>query len=138
MTRVTKLRHPLEWYRDPDGRGIDAQLHLLDRQMLDRDDVPVSTVDDVELTGVEVGEPVDHSTAPTVAALLVGAAVLPRIFGGRMPRSRWDRILWENVTRLGTTVELNVRADSLDATWLERWFRDVIIARIPGGRHAPE
>jgi hypothetical protein len=138
MTRATKPEHPLEWYRDPDGRGVDAQLHLLDRQMLDRDDVPVSTVDDVELSGVELGESVDHSQAPTVSALLVGAAVLPRIFGGKMPRSRWDRIPWQDVIRLDTTIQLNVRADDLDATWLERWFRDVIIARIPGGRHAPE
>ena len=138
MTRVTKPRHPLEWYRDPDGRGVDAQLHVLDRQMIDRDGVPVSTVDDVEIAGVEVGEAVDHSTVPTVSALLVGAAVLPRIFGGRMPRSRWDRIPWDDVTRLDTTVELGVRADDLDATWLERWFRDRVVARSPGGRHAPE
>ena len=138
MTRATKPQHPLEWYRDPDGRGVDAQLHLLDRQMIDRDGVPVSTVDDVELAGVELGEPIDHATPPTVSALLVGAAVLPRIFGGHMPRSRWDRIPWHDVNRLDTTVELNVDADDLDATWLERWFRDVVIARIPGGRHAPE
>ena len=138
MSRMTKLRHPLGWYRDPDGRGVDAQLHVLDRQMIDRDGVPVSTVDDVEIAGVEVGEAVDHSTVPTVSALLVGAAVLPRIFGGRLPRSRWDRIPWDDVTRLDTTVELGVRADDLDATWLERWFRDRVVARIPGGRHAPE
>ena len=138
MSSAHSPRHPLEWYRDPDGRGVDARLHLLDRQMLDVDGVPVSTVDDVELVGVEIGEPVDHSNATTVSALLVGAAVLPRIFGGHMPRSRWDRIPWDDVTRLGTTVELGVRADDLDATWLERWFRDRIIARIPGGRHAPE
>jgi hypothetical protein len=138
MTRATKPQHPLEWYRDPDGRGIDAQLHVLDRQMLDRDGVPVSTVDDVEITGIEVGVPVDHSAPPTVSALLVGAAVLPRIFGGHMPRSRWDRIPWHDVLRLGTVIELGVHADDLDATWLERWFRDVIVARIPGGRHAPE
>ena len=106
--------------------------------MSDRDGVPVSTVDDVELSGVEVGEPVDHGTAPTVSAILVGAAVLPRIFGGHMPRSRWDRIPWGRVARLGTVVELRDRADDLDVTWLERWFRDRLIARIPGGRHAPE
>ena len=138
MTRATKPQHPLEWYRDLHGRGVDAQLYLLDRQMIDRDGVPVSTVDDVELAGVELGEPIDHSTPPTVSALLVGAAVLPRIFGGHMPRSRWDRIPWDVVTRLDTTVELNVQADDLDATWLERWFREVIVARIPGGRDAPE
>ena len=47
-----RTEQPLEWYRD---RRLDAQLHLLDRQMLDADGVPVSTVDDVELDGVDVG-----------------------------------------------------------------------------------
>ncbi len=138
MTRAGRPQHDLSWYRDPDGRGVDARLHLLDRQMVDPDGVPVSTVDDVELAGVEVGEPVDHSVAVTVTAILVGAALLPRIFGGGMPRSRWDRIPWERVRRLGTVIELRDHADDLDATWLERWFRDRIVARIPGGRHAPE
>lgn len=138
MTHATRPRHDLDWYRDPDGRAVDARLHLLDRQMSDRDGVPVSTVDDVELDGIEIGVSIDHDAAPTVSAILVGAAVLPRIFGGRMPRSRWDRIPWSRVARLGTIVELRDRADDLDATWLERWFRDRLIARIPGGRHAPE
>jgi hypothetical protein len=106
--------------------------------MIDVEGVPVSTVDDVELEGVEVGQSIDHSTPPTVSEILVGAAVLPRIFGGHIPRSRWDRVPWEDVTRLGTVIELRVHADDLDATWVERWFRDRVIARIPGGRHAPE
>lgn len=138
MKRASRPAHDLEWYRDPDGRGVDARLHLLDRQILDRDEVPVSTVDDLELAGVELGEAVDHENAPSVSAILVGAAVLPRIFGGRMPRSRWDRIPWGRVSRLGNVVTLHDRADDLDATWLERWFRDRIVSRIPGGRHAPE
>jgi hypothetical protein len=138
MSRARKPQHPLEWYRDPDGRGVDARLHLLDRQMIDVDGVPVSTVDDVELTGLEYGLPINHDEPPRVTAMLVGAVVLTRIFGGDLPRSRWDRIGWEDVTRLGTVVELRAHADDLDATWLERWFRDRIIARIPGGRHAPE
>ncbi|MET0716536.1 MAG: hypothetical protein ABWY57_16660 [Mycetocola sp.] len=49
-----------------------------------------------------------------------------------------DRIPGEDVTPLATVVELRVHADDLDATWVERWFRDRVIARIPGGRHAPE
>ena len=138
MMRARKPQQPLEWYRDPDGRGIDARLHLLDRQMVDVDGMPVSTVDDVELTGVEIGQPLDHSTPPRVLEILVGAVVLTRIFGGHMPRSRWDRVPWADVTRLGTVIELRVHADDLDATWVERWFRDRVIARIPGGRHAPE
>lgn len=33
------------------GTLIDARLHLLDRQVLDRDDVPVTVVDDLALSG---------------------------------------------------------------------------------------
>ncbi|MGN6221960.1 MAG: hypothetical protein ACTHNQ_20885 [Microbacterium sp.] len=138
MRRALRPQHPLGWYQDPDGRAVDARLHLLDRQMLDRDDVPISTVDDIEIAGVELGQPVDHDSAPTVAAVLVGAAVLPRVFGGSMPRSRWDRIEWRLVRRLDTVLRVDAAADELDATWLERWIRDRLIARIPGGRHAPE
>ncbi|UUT36260.1 hypothetical protein [Microbacterium elymi] len=138
MRGARRPTHELDWYRDPEGRGIDARLHLLDRQMLDRDQKPVSTVDDVELDGATIGQPVDHDQPPTVTALLVGAAVLPRIFGGAMPRSRWARIDWEHVTALDTVIELNDAAEELDAVWLERWIRDRIIAHIPGGAHAPE
>jgi hypothetical protein len=135
---AVRPRHRLQWYRDPDGRGVDARLHLLDRQMLGPDGVPVSTVDDIELEGVSIGADVDHDSPPVATAILVGAAVLPRIFGGRMPRSRWDRIGWDRVHRLDTHIELLDRAEDLDATWLERWVRDRIIAHIPGGSHAPE
>lgn len=138
MRRAQTPQHPLDWYRNPDGRAVDARLHLLDRQMLDRDDLPISTVDDIEIDGVEVGAPVDHDSPPTVAAILVGAAVLPRVFGGTMPRSRWDRIDWRHVRRLDTVIRIDAEADDLDATWLERWIRDRVIARIPGGRHDPE
>jgi hypothetical protein len=138
MSRAREPQHPLEWYRDPGGRGVDARLHLLDRQMIDVDGVPVSTVDDVELTGVEFGQAIDHDAPSRISALLVGAAVITRLFGGSIPRSRWDRIPWDDVTRLGIVIELGTHGDDLDATWLERWFRDRIIAKIPGGRHAPE
>ncbi|MFH8252257.1 hypothetical protein ACH3VR_17965 [Microbacterium sp. B2969] len=138
MTHAREPQHPLEWYRDVDGRGVDARLHLLDRQILDRDGVPVSTVDDIELDGVAVGGSPDPESPPVVTAILVGAAVLPRIAGGHIPRSQWDRLPWKDVKRLGSALELSVKADDLDATWVERWVRDRIIARIPGGRHAPE
>ena len=138
MTRARQPSHPLEWYRDPEGRGVDARLHLLDRQILDRDGMPVSTVDDVELTGPSIGEPVGDADPPAVKAILVGAAVLPRIFGGHIPRSKWERIPWADVARLDSALELVVRADDLDSSWVERWVRDRIVSRIPGGRHAPE
>lgn len=138
MKRAHAPRRLLEWYRDPEGHAVDARLHLLDRQMLDPDEVPVSTIDDIELSGVVKGETVDHRHPVAVAEILIGAAVLPRVFGGRMPRSRWARIEWDHVTKLDTVIRLDVHADDLDATWLERWIRDRIIVHIPGGAHAPE
>ena len=139
MTRATKPQHPPTGTATRAGRGVDARLHLLDRQILDVDGVPVSTVDDVELHGVETAQPVD----PDGAADRLGAAASAppccrAIFGGRPPRRAGTASPGRDVTGVGTTVELGVRAEDLDATWLERWFRDVIVARIPGGRHDPE
>lgn len=121
------------------GRVLDAQLHLLDRTVLDRDDVPVTTVDALEITDIELGTPIEPgSTAPVITALLSGPVLATRIFGGRPPRSRLERIPWSDITDIGTVLRLGVSGDSLDMTWIERWMRDKIIARIPGGRHDPE
>ena len=122
----------------PAGRVLDARLHLLDRQVLDADGVPVATVDDLELTGAEAGEPIDPTRPPAVAALLHGSVLLTRIFGGRPPEDRWVRTPWADVSDIGIVVSLAVRGENLDATWTERWVRNHIIGRIPGGRHAPE
>jgi len=43
--------------RQDEGRILDAQLHPLDRQILDCDGKPTSTADDVELDGIEWDEP---------------------------------------------------------------------------------
>ena len=34
------------------GQVLDVNLHILDRQVLDRDDVPIGHVDDVEVEGI--------------------------------------------------------------------------------------
>ncbi|WP_173922742.1 hypothetical protein [Agromyces sp. Marseille-P2726] len=121
------------------GRALDAHLHLLDRQVLDRDDVPVTTVDDLELVGIELGAAIDRDAAPPrVTAILTGSDLATRIFGGRPPPSRRVRIPWELVAEIGTAIRLGVAGDTLDATWAERWVSDHIIGRIPGGRHDPE
>lgn len=121
------------------GRVLDAHLHLLDRQVLDRDEVPVTTLDDLELDGIELGRAIDpDAPPPTVTAILTGADLATRIFGGRPPSSRRMRIPWPLVSEVGTTIRLGVTGDSLDATWAERWVSEHIIARIPGGRHDPE
>lgn len=122
-----------------DGLVLDAELHLLDRQVLDVDGVPVTVVDDLELSDVPWGEPIAEGTpAPVVTALLSGAVLGTRIFGGRPPLSRLHRVGWRHVADVGIVVRLGIRGRELDATWAERWVRDHIIARIPGGRHDPE
>jgi hypothetical protein len=122
-----------------DGQVLDAELHILDRQVLDVDDVPVTTVDDLELTDVPWGEPIPPGTpAPVIDAILTGPVLGTRIFGGRPPSSRLIRIDWRHVKEIATTVHLGVSGEGLDATWTERWVRDHVIARIPGGRHDPD
>lgn len=121
------------------GRVLDAQLHLLDRTVLDRNQVPVTTVDALEITDIELGTPLPPGTpAPVITALLSGPVLGTRIFGGRPPRSRLERIPWSDISDIGVVLTLGVDGDSLDLTWVERWVRDKIIARIPGGRHDPE
>ncbi|BCW18442.1 hypothetical protein NtRootA9_11500 [Arthrobacter sp. NtRootA9] len=120
------------------GRILDAQLHLLDRQVLDTDGVPVTTVDDLELSGPALGEEIPVGTpAPVLDALLTGPVLGTRIFGGRPPSSRLIRIPWKDVADVGVVVRLGIKGEGLDADWVERWVRDKIIARIPGGRHDP-
>ncbi|MGW4479687.1 hypothetical protein [Rhodococcus triatomae] len=121
------------------GRLLDARLHLLDRLVVDVDGLPVTVVDDLELEGVETeGEIAVDAPAPRVCAILSGNALPTRIFGGRPPRRRLDEIAWSDVVRIDVTLHLNVRGESLDHLWVERWLRDRIVGRIPGGRHAPE
>ncbi|WP_456788743.1 hypothetical protein [Cellulomonas sp. P5_C5] len=118
----------------PPGLVLDARLHLLDRQVLDVDGVPVCTVDDLEVHGSDLP---DGTTTAVVTSLLSGAVLATRVFGGRPPSSRWHRIRWTHVADVGTTVALGVRGDTLDVTWTERWVRDRVIGRLPGGRHDP-
>lgn len=120
------------------GRVIDAQLHLLDRQMLDVDGVPVTTVDDLEISDIPEGDIPPGTEAPVILTLLDGPTLGTRIFGGRPPRSRWTEIPWSDVADIDTALHLRRSSDEYDATWTERWVRDRIIRRIPGGRHDPE
>jgi hypothetical protein len=121
------------------GRILDAQLHLLDRQVLDRSGVPVTAVDDLELSDVPMGVDLPEGTAaPVIENLLSGAVLGTRIFGGRPPSSRWHRIPWSSLSKLGVALHLDVAGDELEVTWPERWVRDHIIGRIPGGLHDPD
>ena len=133
-----KRQHPL----DPEaasGRVLDAQLHLLDRQVYDIASVPVTAVSDLEISDVDSIENIPPgAAAPELTALLSGPVLGTRIFGGRPPASRLQRIAWSAVFEVGVVIRLAVKGDTLDATWAERWVRDHIIVRIPGGRHDPD
>lgn len=130
-------RYPQD--RDARRRMLSAHLHLLDRQVLDVDGTPVSTVDDLEISDIPLDTPLaPGSPAPAIHTLLAGPVLATRIFGGHTPRSRWERIAWRDVADIGTAISLTVAGETLDVTWLERWLRDHVIARIPRGRHDPE
>jgi hypothetical protein len=121
------------------GRVLDAQLHLLDRQVHDIASVPVTAVSDLEISDIESVESIAPGTpAPEIVALLSGPVLGIRIFGGRLPRSRLQRIAWSAVYEVAIVIRLSVKGETLDATWAERWVRDRIIGRIPGGSHDPE
>jgi hypothetical protein len=117
-------------------RWIDAHLHLLDRQVLDAHGVPIAVVDDLELSDVLVGEEIPEGTPPPlITALLSGPVLGARIFGGRPPRSRSQSVPWIAIIDIGVVIKLAITGETTDLTWTERWVRDRIIGRIPGGRH---
>jgi sporulation protein YlmC with PRC-barrel domain len=121
------------------GRMLDARLHLLDRQLLGDTGDPVGTVDDLELTGVDVGDTIIAGTpAPRITGILSGHVLATRIFGGQPPRSRLQAIPWKLVRRIGTVIDLDATDMAFDNQWREHWLRDHVIARIPGGRHAAQ
>jgi hypothetical protein len=120
-------------------RYLDAHLHLLDRQVLDVHGVPIAVVDDLELSEIPAGQEIPPDTPPPlITALLSGPALATRIFGGRPPESRMVRTPWVAIREIGVVIKLSVGRDTQDLFWTERWVRDHVIGRIPGGRHAPK
>jgi hypothetical protein len=121
----------------PAGRVLDARLHLLDRQVHDVDGTPVVVVDDLEVRGADGDAQPTGAQDAVVTSLLSGPVLGTRVFGGHPPPSRWHRVPWSDVTEVGVVVRLGVRGDALDVSWTERWVRDHVVGRIPGGRHDP-
>lgn len=123
---------------EPAGKRFDAVLHVLDRQMLDVDKLPVTAVSDIELSDLPEGAIAEGTPAPVITNLLAGSVFATRMFGGRPPSSRLNRIAWRYVADLGTVLRLNIHGEDLDVLWTERWVHRHIIGRIPGGRHDPQ
>ncbi len=111
------------------GRVLDANLNLLDRSIEDVDGRPAAFVADIELR--REGDDL------VIADLIAASGLLQRFFGGHTPSSLLRRFAWHDVAEIGTRVVLGISAEDHVVTWPERWVRDHLIARIPGGRHEP-
>jgi sporulation protein YlmC with PRC-barrel domain len=116
--------------------------NLLDRQILDRDGMPVGKVDDVELDRAADG-------GLYVSALLTGEQALGRRIGGALGRwmvaagSRLDldrrgprRIPYDLVTSVESAVVLSIKRDLLPEPELETWLNQHLIGRLPGADDA--
>jgi hypothetical protein len=137
------------------ARRLYAGLHLLDRQLLDRDAAPAGKVDDVELSRDEIRNQL------VVTGLYSGSGALWRRLGAtslgawwtRMAVGRWrtaddpvpgdpdlaaGRIPFDRVMEIGPAIRLAVDADELVTFAGERWVRRHVVAHIPGSGHAPE
>ena len=127
--------------KQPAARVIHADLHLMDRQILDADGRFRGNVDDVEL---------DLDRDPPVAvAILTG----PQAWGPRLPgllgrlvvtahrRLHEDeapepgRIPMSSVVDVDDAVHV---AGTLPEDAFTRWCREQIIERIPGAKHEAE
>jgi sporulation protein YlmC with PRC-barrel domain len=125
------------------GRILHAQLHLLDRQVVDhRTGRLLGKVDDVEL---DLDGPV-----PVVGALLSGPQALGGRFNGRLgrliravhrrlhpapnPGPNW--IPAARIVEIDSAVHIDSRGLRLEG--FEEWVERTVIARIPGAGDAPE
>lgn len=122
---------------------VDAGFELLDRQIVDCDDIPLGKVDDLECS-VADGQ-------IFVSALLCGpGAWAPRI-GGRL--GAWILAVWrrlhpaanpeparvpcEAIAQIDSAVHVRVPADVLATNALDEWMNAHLIERLPGAEHAP-
>jgi len=132
-------------------RVFDAALELLDRQIIDAEGLMAGNVDDVELTLPEGWPEQGGDQLPTVTALLSGPGVMAERFGGRIGRG-WaelhrrlhpgpreqGRIPIGRVVEIGSSVRVDLPRQALASHRFEAWFRDHVVAKIPGAGHAPE
>lgn len=110
---------------------IDGVLHLLDRQLIDRDGELLGKVDDVELTPLYLLAGGQHGADDRLAitGVLTGPAAILDRFGGRLGRilvERWAqlrlsepnrkrpwRIDIDDIDRLDSALHLSVRRDGV-------------------------
>jgi len=131
--------------RRQQGEGsLDAQLNLLDRQLIDSHGRLVAKIDDVELHEVQ-GDLV-------VSGFLTGPGALgPRIGGapGAITTAAWARLAGRDpedpkridaahVTKIATAIHLDVPRERLRVTGFEVWARERIVTALPGCGDDPD
>jgi hypothetical protein len=128
------------------GHVLWAARQLLDRQLVDANDMPAGKVDDLELTF-----PSEPGALPTVTTILCGPAALARRFGGRLGSSleTMHSLVYHGdepapaevpfglVKQVGVSVLLTVGRDDLRTVIVEDWLRDHFISNIPGSGKDP-
>jgi sporulation protein YlmC with PRC-barrel domain len=122
------------------GRVLLAGLHLLDRQLIDRDGRLAGKVDDLELT-------LDDTTGDLrVTAILTGhGSLLRRLGSSRLAdwmearqhaeHGEHSRIPFDRVSEIGSAIHVGLRHEELATFDTERWIRDHVTSHIPGNRH---
>ena len=124
------------------GRELDLDLHLLDRQVIDNEGLLVCKVDDIEFERGTDG-------SLYAAAILVGPRALSRRIGSRLGRwiysiaerlstDKMPRIDFAIVSDIGSAITLSTNRESLRTAPLEDWVRQYVVERIPGSHHAGE
>lgn len=112
---------------------------LLDKQVRDTRNRCCGKVDGIVL---QIGD-----GAPRVVAIELGSLILARRLGRRAARvAAWwvrllgdraagsSRVAWAHIVRIGLHVELDLDAEHEPLLRAERWLRDRVVARLPGGR----
>jgi hypothetical protein len=120
--------------------GIHLVHEVLDAQLVDRRKRKIGRVDELLLA-------LDESGALRVEHILIGGPVRAARIGrwmqllasalrrlGGVRRSGVSRVAFDDVRCIADTIELDVDERELDSEHLERWLKDNVVRRIPGGR----
>ncbi|MEH2283315.1 MAG: hypothetical protein V7K90_18615 [Nostoc sp.] len=125
---------------------MDVIRDVLDNQLVDRNQRKMGKVDGIvmELRDAFGGQSLREP--PRLAYIEVGVTTLAKRLNPRLAgliaaiASKWGakqtepfRIPWSKVRDVGIDVEVDIEAEATPALAYEKWLRDRIIARIPGG-----
>ena len=102
---------------------------ILDKQLVDRNQRKMGKVDGLVIE-------LHPKTAPTLKYIEVGALTRARRVSSRLARrikAEPYRIPWDKVRDVGVDIQVDVDAEKTPALRVERFLREKIVRRIPGG-----